>query len=101
LSSWLEPGVEVVHTSFGTGRVVKIGPYRRALVVWVEFDRGDVMMLDPEWGATHMRSRESSDPTTPADPSIRCDVCAKRPVVLRVSKQQFCLEHRTAYRPDD
>jgi hypothetical protein len=101
LPSWIEPGVDMVHTSFGTGSVVKIGPYKRAMVVWVEFDGGDVKMLHPEWGATHMRRRESSDPTTPADPSIRRDVCGARQVVVRVDKQQLCREHRKAYRPDD
>jgi hypothetical protein len=57
LPPWLEPGVDIVHSSFGKGRVVRVGPYERALVVWVEFDRGDVMMLDPSGGDTHAPAR--------------------------------------------
>jgi hypothetical protein len=97
-------GVNIVHPSFGTGRVVDISLFKSALVIWVEFDRGDVIMLDPDWATGHLRPRESSDRTTRADRSIRCDVCHGRPVVVTVTDskgtQQFCKEHRTAYRPN-
>jgi hypothetical protein len=105
MPSWLQVGVDVVHPSFGTGRVVEIGLAKGAPVVWVEFDRGDVKMLDPEWATKHVRPRESSDRTTPTDQSIRCDVCHGHPVVVTVTDskgtQQFCREHKTTYRDVD
>lgn len=105
MPSWLQVGVDVVHHTFGTGRVSEIGPFKGRVEIRVEFDRGDVIMLDPVGIGRHLRKRKPSDRTTPVDRSIRCDVCHKRPVVVTVTDsrgtQQFCREHRMAYRPEN
>lgn len=105
MPSWLQVGADVVHRAFGTGRVVDIGPIKGALVVFVELDRGDVVALDPEWAEAHMRPRKWWNLTTRVRRSIRCDVCHGRPVVVTVAgskgTQQFCREHKTAYRADN
>jgi hypothetical protein len=105
MPTWLQVGVDVVHHTFGTGRVLEIGPAKGRLGIWVEFDRGDVKLLDPGGIGRHMRQREPSDRTTRVDRSIRCDVCHERPVVVTVTDsrgtQRFCREHRTAYRQED
>jgi hypothetical protein len=94
--SWLQVDADVVHRVFGTGRVVDIAPIKGALVVFVEFDRGDVVALDPEWVGTDMRPRRWWDLTTRVRRSIRCDVCHGRPVVVTVAgpRAQDCVSRR-------
>jgi hypothetical protein len=96
---WLQVDVEIVHHTFGTGRVVEIGTAKGRVEIWVAFDRGDVIMLDPVGIGRHMHPRGPSDRTTRVDRSIRCDVCHGRPVVVKVTDsrgtQQFCREHKT------
>lgn len=95
---WMEVGRQVVHSTFGTGTVVNVGEYKGAPAVWVDFDRGDRKVLDPAYGGQHVRSRTRGDKQTPITPSIRCDVCGGRPVVVTIAgpdgRDQFCDDHR-------
>ena len=89
----------MAHRAFGTGRVVNVGFYKGALAAWVDFDRGDRKMLDPTQAGPNVRLRSASEPATPPDPAIRCDVCRGRPVVVTVAgagrTQQFCDSHKS------
>ncbi|MDP9389148.1 MAG: hypothetical protein M3Q48_14825 [Actinomycetota bacterium] len=94
----MEVGQAIVHSAFGTGTVVHVGDYKGDQAVWVDFDRGDRKMLDPTYASSHVRLRTRSDKATPASPSIMCDVCGGRPVVVTVAgpggPEQFCEAHR-------
>ncbi len=100
---WLMEGTAIVHATFGTGRVVRVGPFKGARTVWVEFDRGDRKTLDAEYASPHVRLRSAADVDSAPDPAIKCDVCGDRPVVITIAGprgrfQQFCEAHRTSYR---
>jgi hypothetical protein len=99
---WMRNGAIVVHRAFGTGRVVRVGRYKGVLAAWIDFDRGDRKALDPQYASPHLRLRLDSEPLTPPDPGIKCDVCGDRPVLVTVAgaggTQQFCEAHRTSYR---
>ena len=90
-------GRSVVHTAFGTGVVVHVGDHDGVDAVWVDFDRGDRKMLDPKYAGSHIRLRTRRDKQTPASPTIRCDACGERPVVVTVASgadsAQFCERH--------
>jgi len=38
---WESVGSAVVHSTFGTGVVVKVGQFKGVPAVWIDFDRGD------------------------------------------------------------
>ena len=101
--SWMAEGAEVVHSTFGTGKVVHVGTYKGSEAVWVDFDRGDRKTLDPQYAAPHIRRRTDRDPKTPPNPEIRCDTCGRRPVAVTIggagSTQQFCEDHKSDYDP--
>jgi len=101
---WAKVGTSIVHSTFGTGKVVSVGLSRGSPAVWVDFDRGDRLVLDPETATAHTRIRTAKDRTTPPDARLCCDVCHARPVVVTISvaggTQQFCETHRGSYRPE-
>lgn len=37
---WLSAGQDVVHTTFGSGTVCRIGEYKQEPTVWIDFDFG-------------------------------------------------------------
>jgi hypothetical protein len=100
---WLQEGTAIVHATFGTGRVVRVGPYKGARAAWVDFDRGYRKTLDPEYASPHVRLRSPADADSALDPAIKCDACGDRPVVVTIAgaggTQQFCEAHTTRYRP--
>lgn len=102
---WLLEGTAIVHSTFGTGRVVRVGPYKGARAVWVDFDRGDRKALDLQYASPHVRLRNAADADSAPDPGIKCDVCGDRPVVVTVAgagdtqTQQLCETHKTGHRP--
>lgn len=99
----MSEGTQVVHSTFGTGTVVHVGPYRGTQAAWIDFDRGDRKVLDPEYAAAHTRLRVKGDRTSAPLPHVRCDVCGGRPVVVSIAganrTQQFCEEHKGAFEP--
>lgn len=101
---WAKVGTNIVHSTFGTGTVVSVGLSRGAPAVWIDFDRGDRMVLDPETASEHTRIRTAKDRTTSPDARLCCDVCGQRPVVVKIGgaegTQQFCENHRGSYRPE-
>ena len=100
---WNHVGALVAHSTFGTGEVVQVGPYRGVAAVWIAFDRGMVKALGVQYARPHLRLRSPDEGLTPADPAEKCDVCGARPVAVSIQGddrlQRFCLAHKTAYRP--
>jgi hypothetical protein len=96
-------GALITHQAFGTGRVVHVGEYEGDDAVWVDFDRGDRKMLNPEYAGPHVRTRVDGEAATPQDAAIRCDVCGVRPVVVTIAspsgRQQYCEAHMPDHRP--
>jgi hypothetical protein len=101
--NWLLEGTAIVHATFGTGRVVRVGPHHGAQVAWVDFDRGDRKMLDPSYASAHVRLQSVAATDRGPDPGIKCDVCGDRPVVVTIAgadgTQQFCGLHKTSFGP--
>ena len=102
-ADWLAEGALIVHATFGTGTVVRIGEYKGVAAVWIDFDRGDRKILDVAYSAPYIRVRGSGDLSTAPRESIRCDVCGTRPVVATVASplgtEQFCENHLSGYSP--
>jgi len=100
-NDWTKVGASIIHSTFGTGMVVSVGLFRGARAVWIDFDRGDRMALDPETAADYMRVRGAGDQLTPPEPRLRCDVCSERPVVAMISDAggtvRLCETHRESY----
>jgi hypothetical protein len=95
---WLAEGAEVVHRRFGTGIIARIGDYKGASTLWIDFDTGTRRALEIEFALPHLRPRGPRDATTPADPKERCDYCGGRPVVATVTgtetMRRCCDTHR-------
>ena len=54
-SDWLIEGAAVVHTTFGVGRVVRVGLLKREHCVWIEFEGVGVKPLHPHYAEPHLR----------------------------------------------
>ena len=91
--AWLVAGADVVHPSFGTGTVARVGEHRRLPVVWVDFDYGERKALAMKYAVDLLFRARPDGPRTRPRPGVRCDRCGARPVVLRVEGHQYCEEH--------
>ena len=96
---WLAEGAAVVHRRFGTGTIARIGDYKGASAIWIDFDTGTRRALAVEFALPHLRPRSPRDARTPADPKERCDYCGGRPVTVTVAGsdkvRRCCDTHRS------
>ena len=94
--AWLVEGADVVHPTYGTGTVARVGEERRLPTVWVDFDHGERRALAMRYAVELLRRPQPGSPRTKPKGSIRCDECGRRPVVLRVGPHQYCERHQPA-----
>lgn len=72
----------VVHSTFGTGVIGRIGEYKGTPTVWIDFDAGMRKALSIEHGLPHLRPEQAGERRTASLPDERCDYCGSRPVVV-------------------
>jgi hypothetical protein len=91
--SWLVEGADVVHPTYGTGTVARVGEERRLPTVWVDFDYGERKPLAMRYAVDLLRRTQPGTRRTKPRPSVRCDQCGRRPVVERSAGHQWCERH--------
>lgn len=97
IPDWLVAGQEVVHSTFGTGTVGRVGEYENEPTVWIDFHYGERKALSLQYGLPHLGRLRRWSRKTPPNQALRCDVCGSRPLVLNTHGQMFCEEHRDRF----
>ena len=57
--AWMVEGVRVLHSSFGSGTVGRVGTYKDVPSVWVDFDDGQTKGLALEFALPHISPEPS------------------------------------------
>jgi hypothetical protein len=52
--SWMVEGARVLHSTFGSGTIGRVGPYKDVPTVWIDFDDGQTKALALEFGLEHL-----------------------------------------------
>ena len=55
-------GARVLHDTFGSGTVGRVGTYKDVPTVWVDFDDGQTKGLALEFAVTHMAPAPGKEP---------------------------------------
>jgi len=58
--TWLVEGARVLHGTFGTGKVGRVGRYKDVPTVWIDFDDGQTKALVLEFGLPHLAAEADS-----------------------------------------
>lgn len=59
--TWMVEGARVLHSTFGSGTIGRVGHYKDVPTVWIDFDDGQTKGLALEFGLPHLSPQPIPD----------------------------------------
>lgn len=59
--TWMLEGSRVLHSTFGSGTIGRVGHYQDVPTVWIDFDDGQTKALALEFGLPHLSPQKTPD----------------------------------------